>query len=44
MRKNYTHGNEEVYHVYELGQELMRAEGGVILLVEMLLHLKSGNR
>ena len=33
----------ELYQVYQVGQELMGAEGGVIL-VEMLLHLKSGNR
>ena len=32
----------ELYQVCQLGKELMRAEGGVILLV--LLQLNSGNR
>ena len=34
----------ELYQLYQLGQELMGAEGGVSLLVEMLMHLRSGNR
>ena len=37
-------GYVELYHVYQLGQELMGAENGVVLLLEVLLHLKSGNR
>ena len=37
-------GYVELYQVYQLGQELMGAEGGVVLLLEMLLQLKSGNR
>ena len=40
----YTNGYVELYHVYQLGQELMGAEKGVVLLLEVLLHLKSGNR
>ena len=39
-----TNGYIDLHHVYHLGQELMRAERGVILLLEMLLHLKSKNR
>ena len=39
MGKSYTrNGYVELYQVYQLGQELMGAEGGAILLVEMLLH------
>ena len=34
----YTDGYVELYQVYQLGQELMGTEGGVILLVVMLLH------
>ena len=44
MKELYTNGYVELYHVYQLGQELMGAEGGGILLLEMLLHLKSENR
>ena len=40
----YTTGYVELYQVYQLGQELMGAVDEVILLLEMLLHLKSGNR
>ena len=38
------YSNVKLYQVYQLGQELMNAEGGVILVLEMLLHLNSGNR
>ena len=38
------YSNVKLYQVYQLGQELMDAEGGVILVLEMLLHLNSGNR
>ena len=44
MGRLYTNGYVELYHVYQLGQELMGAEKGVVLLLEVLLHLKSGNR
>ena len=37
-------GYVELYHVYQLGKELMGAADEVILLLVMLLHLKSGNR
>ena len=40
----YTNGYVELYHVYQLGQELIGAEKGVVPLLEVLLHLKSGNR
>ena len=40
----YTNGYVELYHVYQLGQELMGAEKGAVLLLEVLLHLRSGNR
>ena len=35
----YTNGYEELYQVYHMEQEL-RADRGVILLVEKILHLK----
>ena len=38
------YSNVKLYQVYQLGQELMDAEGGVFLVLEMLLHLNSGNR
>ena len=38
------YSNVKLYQVYQLGQELMDAEGGVILVLEILLHLNSGNR
>ena len=40
----YTNGYVELYHVYQLVQELMGAEKRVVLLLEVLLHLRSGNR
>ena len=44
--KAYTQmvGYVELYHVYQVGQELMGAVKGMVLLLEVLLHLKSGNR